>query len=134
MKKYMSLLLLGSLIFAAPIAANAESKPENTRVQILAQSNTQEAIAKELIGLLSEGKYEDAVTKYDFDESVTAESLQEDWEDTINKYGEFKQLLETRENVSNLVVISCEFAEETIDLIIVLNDSNKVVSLNTPED
>lgn len=134
MKKYMSLLLLGSLIFAAPMAASAESKREGTGTQILAQSNTQAAIAQELISLLSRGKYEEAVTKYDFEESVTAESLQEDWEDTIKKYGEFQQSLETRENTSNLVVISCEFAEKTIDLVIVLNDSNQVVSLNTPED
>lgn len=134
MKKYLSLLLLGSLILAAPMAADAESKPESTGAQILAQSNTQAAIAQELISLLSDGKYEEAVTKYDFEENVTAESLQEDWEDTIKKYGEFQQSLETLENTSNLVVISCEFAEKTIDLVIVLNDSNKVVSLNTPED
>jgi Flp pilus assembly CpaE family ATPase len=134
MKKYMSLLLLGSLIFAAPMPANAESKPESTGVQILAQSNTQAAIAQELISLLSDGKYEEAVAKYDFDQSVTAESLQKEWEDTIEKYGEFQQALETRESPSNLVVISCEFAEKTINLIIVLNDSNQVVSLNTPED
>ncbi len=134
MKKYMSLLLLGSLIFAAPMAADAESKQEGTGAQILAQSNTQAAIAQELISLLSRGKYEEAVTKYDFEENVTAQSLQEDWEDTIKKYGEFQQSLETIENTSNLVVISCEFAEKTIDLVIVLNDSNQVVSLNTPED
>ena len=134
MKKYMSLLLLGSFIFAAPMAADAATKRESTGAQILAQSNTQAAIAQDLISLLSDGKYEEAVTKYGFEENVTAASLQEDWEDTIKKYGEFKQSLETIENTSNLVVISCEFAEKTIDLVIVLNDSNQVVSLNTPED
>lgn len=133
MKKYLSLLLLGSLVFGAAMPARAEMQSESTSPQLLAQSDAQVAIAQDLINLLAEGNYEDAVEKYDFEQTVTAETLKTDWDDLIEENGAFQQQVEIVENRDNIVVIRCEFAQKTIDLIIQLNDSNKVISLNKPQ-
>ena len=132
MKNYISLLLLSSLAFGAAMPAYADSKRETNPVQILAQSNSQQAIARDLITLLATGEFEEAVEKYDFQQDVTAESLELDWNDLIEQNGAFEEQLEIVENKDNVVVIRCKFQEKTIDLIVVLNDSNQVISLNTP--
>lgn len=133
MKKYLSLLLLGSLVFGAAMPAYAEIQSESTSAQLLAQSDAQVAIAEDLINLLAAGEFEDAVEKYDFDQTVTAESLKTEWDDLIEENGEFQQQVEIVENRENIVVVRCEFAQKTIDLIIVLNDNNQVISLNKPQ-
>lgn len=134
MKKYLSLILFGSLFFGTAMPAVAQMKSESASApQILAQSDAQASAAQDLITLLAAGNYEEAVEKYDFDQNVTAESLQTDWMDLIDQNGEFQQQLEVVENTSNIVVLRCEFAQKTVNLIILLNDNNKIVSLNTPE-
>jgi len=121
------------LIFGTAMPAAAQMKPESASPQILAQSDAQQATARDLITLLAEGNYEQAVEKYEFDQNVTAESLQADWMDLINQNGEFQDQLEVVENTSNIVVLRCEFEQKTVELIILMSDNNKVVSLNTPE-
>ena len=133
MKKYLSLLLLGSLVFGAAMPAYAEIQSESTSAQLLAQSNAQRAIARDLINLLAAGEFEVAVEKYDFQQNVTVESLEIDWNDLIEENGAFEEQLEIVENKGNVVVIRCKFEEKTIDLIIELNDSNQVISLNKPQ-
>jgi hypothetical protein len=133
MKKYLSLLLLGSLVLGAAMPAYAEIQSESTSGRLVAQSDAQVATAEDLISLLAAGEFEDAVKKYDFNQDVTAESLETDWDDLIEENGAFQQQVEVVASRENIVVIRCEFADKTIDLIVVLNDRNQVISLNKPQ-
>lgn len=134
MKRYISLCLLGSLVFGTAIPAYAQANPDATSPQILAQSPTSEAIAQELIRLMAEEDFDAAATKYNAQQKVTAENLEAEWSKFIQQNGAFKQQLEVRENMGNVIVVSCEFASKTMDLIVVLNEANEVISLNWPEN
>lgn len=134
MKRYISLCLVGSLVFGTAIPAYAQGDPDVASPQILAQSPTAEAIAQELIRLMAEGEFDTAATKYNAEKKVTAENLEAEWSKFIQQNGAFKQQLEVRENLGNVIVITCEFADKTMDLIVVLNETNEVISLNLPEN
>lgn len=135
MKRYISLCLLGSLVFGTAIPAYGAGNLEPAASpRIMAQSETAEAVATELISLLSEGKYEDAAAKYDVAQGVTAENLQKEWEDIIKQNGLFQQQLEIRDSRNNVVIISCEFETKTIDLFVIINDRNEAIGLNVPEN
>lgn len=133
MKRYISLCLLGSLVFGTAIPASAQADPDVASPQIVAQSQAAEAIAQELIRLLAEGDFKTAATKYNAEQKVTAENLEAEWSKFINQNGAFQQQVEIRENLGNVIVITCEFADKTMDLIVVLNETNEVISLNLPE-
>jgi hypothetical protein len=133
MRTSISLCLLGSLVFGTAIPAYAQAR-EIASPEILAQSQDQEVIAQELIRLLAEGDFETAATKYNAQQKVTAENLEAEWSKFIQQNGAFKQQLEVRENLSNVIVVSCEFESKTMDLIVVLNETNEVISLNLPEN
>jgi hypothetical protein len=133
MKRYISLCLLGSLVFGTAIPAYAQTDPDVASPEILAQSQTPEAIAQELIRLLAEGDFDTAATKYNAEQKVTAENLEAEWSKFIQQNGAFKQQVEIRKNIENVVVVSCEFERDTMNLIVVLNEANEVISLNLPE-
>jgi hypothetical protein len=134
MKRYISLCLLGSLVFGTAIPAYAQADLDVASPEILAQSQDQEAIAQELIRLLAESDFETAATKYNAEQKVIGDNLKTLWETLIEDYGAFKQQIEVRENLGNVIVVSCEFESKTIDLIVVLNEANEVISLNLPEN
>jgi len=134
MKTSISLCLFGSLVFGTAIPAYAQAYSDVAYPEILAQSQTSEAIAQALIRLLAESDFETAATKYDAEQKVTAENLEAEWSKFIQQNGAFKQQVEIRKNIENAVVITCEFEKQTIDLIVVLNDANEVISLNLPEN
>jgi hypothetical protein len=133
MKRYISLCLLGSLVFGTAIPVSAQAR-EIPSPEILAQSQDQEAIAQELIRLLAEGDFETAATKYNAEQKVIADNLEAEWSKFIQQNGAFKQQLEVRENLGNVIVVGCEFERKTMNLIVVLNEANEVISLNLPEN
>ncbi len=135
MKRYISLCLLGSLVFGTAIPASAQVYSDVASPEILAQSaqsQTAEAIAQELIRLLASRDFKTAATKYNVEQKVTAENLEAEWSKFIQQHGAFKGQ-EVRENLGNVIVITCEFASKTMNLIVVLNEANEVISLNLPE-
>lgn len=133
MNRYISLCLLGSLVFGTAMPASALESILTAPGTTIAQSQTQEAIAQELIRLLAAGDFKTAATKYNAEQKVTAENLEAEWSKFIDQHGAFQQQVEISKSVDNVVVITCEFEKGTMNLIVVLDNNNEVISLNLPE-
>lgn len=133
MKRYISLCLLGSLVFGTAMPTPALESILTAPGATIAQSQTQEAIAQELIRLLAAEDFKTAATKYNAEQKVTAENLEAEWGKFTQLNGALKQQVEIRKIADNVVVITCEFEKGTMDLIVVVNENNEVISLNLPE-
>jgi hypothetical protein len=140
MKANLAVLCLAVVgVFASVPTHAAPFTPTPSSVSILAQATDITDMAQEFITELAEEKYAVAVQKYDSElrESVTPQTLEDEWTDMIAKTGAFENIVnvevDTVDN-SQIAVVTCEFENATIDILVIFNTDGNVTAFNYPDE
>lgn len=142
----LSILLVG--LVAACASPTATVQPTDTpsmvataqltdtprSVEAPASSAEIEALAQELVALLGQGDFEQAVEHFDakMREVLPPDKLQETWEALIAQVGPFQQQLDVRTEARegyNLVYVTTEFAQATLDAQVAFDEAGQVAGL-----
>jgi len=138
--KKLSVIFLLLIIFVLPLNSckekgeNSEIIPEETSRPEEIKSKDNAEVAKELVNLLAEGKYEDAVKEFDInmEKALPPAKLKEAWETVIKESGEFKEQVGTRSEKMDryeAVFVTCKFENTTIDAKVVFDQNKKIAGL-----
>jgi hypothetical protein len=130
------LLLLLSL--ALPMdCAKAQVLPD-----LLAQQSTQTTeesnigtIAERAVGLLATQQYEEVRSTLhpDLKEAITAEEIQQQWQQLLQQRGAFRRIVNTRPAQlfdGSLVLVTAAFERGSEDLIVLFNDQQQIVGFD----
>lgn len=139
MNKCFGVLLLSAVLVGVPLQARAQFGEIGQSEPAIAQSSN-EAIAKaeEFVNLLAAGDFAAALTRYDSiaRESISQQTLQDQWQDLIARFGEFKEYNESQiltNTDTNVVVLTSEFERETVDLLIIFDEDGEIYSFDYGE-
>jgi hypothetical protein len=99
-----------------------------------AESQKAIAGAREVLGLLRAGKFEDIVREFDttMKAALTVDTLKGLWASVRVQVGEYKSELSTRVALAgNLtaVTLGCQFEKASIDVLVVLDPENRIAGL-----
>ena len=111
---------------------DAETKEEYISVTRAAVSLEEMAVA--FVGFLRLGQYDEAVEMFDgtMSELMPAPILEETWNAVIAQVGEFEGIVGTRTtkyDIYDLVFVTCNFANATLDVQLTFDDSRQVAGL-----
>ncbi|MBM3473055.1 MAG: alpha/beta fold hydrolase [Armatimonadetes bacterium] len=92
------------------------------------------AQAGSLVQRLSQGRYAEAVARFDpqMSQALPADKLRSVWEGVIGQVGAFQQIVDRRAKATatgQAVVVACEFAKATLDIRVAVNGEGKVTGL-----
>jgi len=96
-----------------------------------------EAMGKDYINLFVKGDFATAASKFTgaTPETMPTKSLQELWAAILARHGQFiEQVSAKPERVknSNIVLVTCKFEKELVDIKVVYNDKKEVTSISFP--
>jgi N-acetylmuramoyl-L-alanine amidase len=125
MKKCIPLLLLPVMMAATILPAIAQRQQQPPQSVQLAQAADVTADATQFVDLLAAGDFNAALQKYSSAarETVTAESLQQNWQDITAATGAFQQRVRARQAIdpstnSTVAVVTSNFEGGSFDLVI----------------
>jgi len=122
----------------APAAAKQKPLPQPAQPQQpVVDLKESEAMAKDYINLFVKGDFATAASKFTgaTPETMPTKSLQDLWAAMIARNGQFiEQVSAKSERVknSNIVLVTCKFEKELVDIKVVYNDKKEVTSISFP--
>lgn len=148
MKKIFPVFVLPAILIASALPAQAQpsegAQPSQTITsqtitsQTIAQANNETtAIAEEFINLLADAQFNDALRWYNsaVASNVTSESLMTVWQDIEAAHGALQRQVSSQtlaldgENGSHVVLVTCEFAQGSRDVLITFS-GNQIIDFS----
>ena len=96
-----------------------------------------EAMAKDYINLFVKGDFAVAASKFTgaTPETMPTKSLQDLWAAILARNGQFIEQVSAkseRNKSSNIILVTCKFEKELVDIKVVYNDKKEVTSISFP--
>lgn len=141
MKRIIPVLVLPAILIASALPAHAQLLEGTQPPQEIAQANDQTtAIATEFINLLADEQFNDALQWYNsaVASNVTSESLMTIWQDIEAAHGSLQRQISSQtlalnsETGSHAVLVTCEFAQGSRDVLITFSD-NQIIDFSIVE-